>query len=94
MIKFQVYGKAACAKCESTKDKVRHLVRKSELDDKVGIAFVDMDSIEGMAEGAFHDVLDIPTTIVWSEKGEALARWDGCIPPSAEIKSFLAQTRA
>ena len=37
---------------------------------------VDMDTVDGMAEGAFRDVADIPTTIV-RDSGVDLARWDG-----------------
>ena len=88
-MKFEVYGKQNCAKCKSAKEKLQHLVRKADVEASVAMAFVDMDSIEGMAEGAFNDVSDIPTVILRSDAGEALARWDGHAPPSLEIQAYL-----
>ena len=49
------------------------LARFRELYD---VVFFDMDTVDGMAEGAFRDVADIPTTIV-RDSGVDLARWDG-----------------
>lgn len=88
-MKFEVYGKQGCAKCLSTKEKLHHLVRKADAEASVAMAFVDMDTIEGLAEGAFYDVSEIPTVILRSGAGEALARWDGRIPPSIEVQAYL-----
>jgi len=52
-----------------------------------------MNSIQGRAEGAFYDVRHVPTTLLWSDDEEPLARWEGCIPPSVEIKTFLSDVR-
>jgi len=90
-MKFEVFGKGGCAKCSSTKDKINHLVGKAEAGGAFSVAFVDMDTIEGMAEGAFNDVLDIPTTILRSDGGDAVARWDGKVPPSAEVQAYLSR---
>lgn len=91
-MRFEVFGKADCAKCTSTKDKLNHLLSKGQADGD-SITFIDVETIEGMAEGAFHDVRDVPTTILRSDDGEPLARWDGCIPPSVEVQSFLTAPR-
>jgi len=90
-MRFEVFGRARCARCKSTMAKLEHLVKKAGLNGAVRITSVDMDSIEGMAEGAFHDVQRVPTTILWSDGGDPLARWDGRIPPSAPIQGFLAE---
>jgi hypothetical protein len=79
--------------CQSTKDKLAHLLAKAQAADAVGLAFVDMDSIQGRAEGAFYDVRQLPTTLFWSDDDEPLARWEGCIPPASEIKTFLSEAR-
>ena len=93
-MKFEVFGKANCAKCKSTKDKLTHLASKAEPVAVVAIAFHDMDSVEGLAEGAFNDVQDVPTVILRSDDGRPLARWDGKIPPALEVQSFLARPNA
>jgi len=90
-MEFEVYGKAQCAKCASTKDKLAHLIQRAEMVGQVGLSFVNVDTVQGMADGAFHDVHEVPTTILRSENGKPIARWDARIPPAAEIKAFLAK---
>ncbi|HUX01002.1 MAG: hypothetical protein WBD63_11695 [Phycisphaerae bacterium] len=92
-MRFEVFGRANCGACEGTKNKITHVLRKSALVDRIGLSFVDMGTIQGMAEGAFYDVRQVPTTLLWSDEGEAVARWEGCVPPSAEIQAFLADAR-
>ena len=55
---------------------------------QVEVLHYDMDSEEGMAEGAFRDVSEIPTTIV-DDGGQDMIRWAGVIPDSEEIQSAL-----
>jgi len=90
MLTFEVFGKSGCARCKSTRDKLGHLIRKAGRADEVSLRYHDMETIDGMAEGAFNDVTTVPTTILRSEAGEAVARWDGRLPPSAEVRAYLA----
>jgi len=92
-MKFEVFGKPNCAKCKSTKDKLTHLLSRTD-GGGAAIAFVDMDTVEGLAEAAFQDVHDVPTTILRSDGGDLLARWDGKLPPTAEVHAFLASGQA
>lgn len=89
-MRIQVFGKQGCALCQTTKNKLSHFLNKWGHEGKVEFAFVDMESVEGMAEGAFHDVTDIPTTII-SDSGDALGRWERQIPPSEEIKRLIEE---
>jgi len=93
-MKFEVYGKLNCAKCKSTKDKLSHLLTKAALGEAVPLVFVDVDGVEGMAEGAFNDVRDVPTTILRSDAGEPLARWEGKPPLSTEVFPFLGAAKS
>lgn len=90
-MKFEVFGKVGCPKCESTKDKLTHFVSKAEVPAEV--TFFDVATVEGRAEGAFNDVRAVPTTIVRSDAGAALARWEGHVPPSLEIQAFLGAAK-
>jgi len=87
-MQVQVFGKQNCAKCETTKHKVAHFITKLGLGGKVEMQFFDMETVEGLTEGAFRDVFDVPTTIIQNE-GQDLARWEGTIPPTADIKKHL-----
>jgi hypothetical protein len=89
-MRIQVFGKQGCALCQTTKNKLAHFLGKWGHEGKVEFAFVDMESVEGMAEGAFSDVTEIPTTII-SDNGDALGRWERQIPPSEEIKRIIEE---
>ncbi len=89
---FEVYGKAGCARCKSTRDKLDHLIAKTRRVGDVTLLYHDMETIDGMAEGAFNDVTAVPTTILRGEAGHPVARWDGRLPPSGEVKAYLARS--
>jgi hypothetical protein len=93
MTKINVFGKMGCAKCDTTKTKLRHFLGAWEMDHKVEMVFHDMDTVDGMAEGAFHDVDQIPSTIV-ENSGRNVARWDGEVPNSKRMKVVLHETAA
>ena len=89
-----IFGKDGCARCKSTKNKVTHLLGKWGLKESVGLRFVDMETVDGLAEGSFRDVFEIPVTIVDLE-GRQMARWDGIVPNSQDLRVSLEdQARA
>lgn len=88
-MKVEVFGKEDCAICKSTQRKLGHFVEKWGLKERVDISFVDMDTVEGMAEAAFRDILEVPTTII-SADGKTCGRWEGVVPPSEEVRGVLS----
>jgi len=91
-MKFLVFGKAGCARCQTTKSKLTHFVAKAGLEGQVAIEYHDLDMVKGMAEAAFHDVMSIPTTILLDGNERPMARWEG-IPHAAEIQAFLGDAQ-
>ena len=87
-MEVHLFGTEKCGKCQSTKHKVEHLVRKFGLQGKVRLAFFDMETVDGRAEGAFYEVHAIPTTII-RQNGRDVARWEGEVPDSAELKGLF-----
>ena len=83
-----IFGKQGCVKCTSTKNKVGHCLAKWGLEETVKLDFLDMASVDGMSEGAFRDVWEIPTTIVEGTE-DVIARWDGEVPRSEWLRSSL-----
>ena len=81
-----VFGKKGCAKCESTKRKIDHLLSKRGLDAEV--LFTDLDTPDGMAEAAFLDVGEVPTTIICVDGSDSV-RWNGEIPRSDDLLKAL-----
>lgn len=89
-MKIDVYGKPGCAKCKTTKEKLAHFLQKWNVGDTVVLGFVDMETPDGLAKGVFNDVYDvIPVTIILDDQEQPLARWEGDVPPSAEVARIL-----
>ena len=84
-MEIQVFGKHGCARCESTKKKVAFFLRKWDLVNDVQMTFFDMETVDGRAEGAFNDVVSVPTTILCRD-GASVARWDGAVPDSEQLR--------
>ena len=55
-MRLEVFGKTNCAKCKSAKEKLAHLLSKDGAAAAASLQFFDLDTVEGMAEGAFSDV--------------------------------------
>ena len=90
MVRIAIFGRQECVRCKTTKSKLRHFVSRWKLDHAVQLTFHDLDTVEGLAEGAFHDVQDIPLTII-ENGGHQLARWDGEVPNSQALKLVLEE---
>ena len=81
---IKVFGKPNCAKCKTTKNKLEFFLPKWNVSNQVKMSFYDMDTVDGLAEGAFYDVDNIPTTVV-EKDGKEIKRWELEVPPSKEI---------
>ena len=87
---MSLFGKNGCAKCYSTQRKICHLLKLWGLENAVELQYHDMDTVDGLAEGMFHDVGSVPTTIVHQDDRK-IARWDGRIPKSGELRLYLVK---
>lgn len=79
IIKF--FFKKDCPKCPAAKEVV------SRFGDWV--EYYDLDTVDGLAEGAFMQVMATPTTIVIDEQGREVRAWRGEIPSEDELKSLV-----
>lgn len=88
-MRIEIYGKPGCAHCKTTKNKFTHFMTKWGVADQVSVDFFDVSTPEGMAEGAFNDVGDkLPTTILRHES-QQIARWNGVVPGTDDIRQFV-----
>lgn len=87
-MEINIFGKADCVKCETAKKRLKSLLSRKKLTKEIPLNYFDMESVDGMAEGAFYDVLEVPTIII-NDKNEKLGRWDGNVPPTSEITKLL-----
>jgi len=84
-----VFGKLKCGKCKGAQSRVSFLIDKMGLNNAIPLRFVDLESVDGRAEGAFHDVYDaVPVTIIQNE-GRSLGRWEGVMPKTDEMQPLF-----
>ncbi len=84
-----VFGKRECDACKAAVEKIEYFARKWERND-VAVEYVDMDTPDGLAEGAYRDVYDIPTVIL-DRDGDEVVRWVKTVPVSREFRKYFVQ---
>jgi hypothetical protein len=89
-VKVKVFGKPGCEFCKTTMKKFETFINRWKIDPKnVELTFFDMETVDGLAEGAFYGVVKIPSTVIENNEN-VLARWDGQVPLSEEFKAHFA----
>ncbi len=87
MKRVYVFGKSTCSVCKDAFDKILYFKEKKGF--YAEIKYFDLETVDGLAEGAFNEVSDIPTIIIFDNKTE-LARWVKQPPISEEFLPYLA----
>ena len=85
-----LFGREECPNCKVAKKNVAAFLEKNGITESVKHNYYDMDTVDGLAEGAFNDVRSIPTTII-TDNGEDIARWDGVVPPQEELSQKISE---
>jgi glutaredoxin len=96
-MEVKVFGKPGCEFCKTTVKKFETFMGRWKIDpQQVKLTFFDMETVDGLAEGAFYSVTKIPSTVIEREDN-VLAFWHGKVPLSEEFKNhfneFLAAAR-
>jgi len=86
---IELYGKQDCGLCKSARKKIDRLLARWQIERKVRVVMLDVDTPDGAAESDFHDVFDIPSVLL-KHDGELVARWDGAAPNSNELHQRLS----
>jgi len=88
-MEIKVFGKPNCEFCKTTMKKFEtFLARWNVPPDKAALKFFDMETVDGLTEGAFYGVTKIPSTVIENEQA-VIARWDGKVPLSEEFKEHF-----
>lgn len=88
-MEVKVFGKPGCEFCKTTVKKFETFFDRWNIDkNEVSLSFYDMETVDGLAEGAFYSVVKIPATII-EKDSNIINRWDGKVPLSEEFKSIL-----
>jgi hypothetical protein len=87
-MEIKVFGRPSCQVCKQAIEKIDYFLDKWKYTEQVPVNYFDMDTMDGLAEGAFYEVSDIPT-VVLEEKKDELDRWVKRPPLSKELKPHL-----
>jgi len=88
MKKVYIFGKPTCPICKDAHNKIKYFKEKKNFNAE--IKYFDMETVEGLTEGAFHEVSDIPTVIIFDNKDE-LIRWVKRPPVSEDFLPYLIE---
>lgn len=86
MTKIYVFGKPSCPVCKDARNKLQYFKEKKKFD--ADIVYYDMETLDGLVEGAYNEVIDIPTVIVFNDDHE-LVRWVKKPPVSEEFLPYV-----
>jgi hypothetical protein len=86
-VKFKVFGRQSCEVCHKVNEKMEYF--RSHWLNEAKIDYFDIETMDGMAEGAFNDVADIPT-VVLEKDGKEQNRWTKTAPTFEELKTILS----
>ncbi len=86
MKEVYVFGKPTCPVCKDAHNKIQYF--KNKIGFNAEVKYFDMETVDGLTEGAYREVSDIPTVIIIDEKGE-IARWVKKPPISEEFLPYL-----
>ena len=90
-MKIKIFGKESCSLCQSAKKKISFFLAHWNVSNQVEVTYFDMDTAEGLAEGAYYDVGKIPTIIAEREDGQLIKKWEAKAPLSEELKETLEE---
>ena len=85
-MKLTVFGKRGCSACQQAKAKVEYYLAKWQVD--IPLEYCDLETVDGLALGAFHDVVEIPTVLL-EAAGRELRRWVRFPPRSDELYELV-----
>lgn len=81
-MKIKYFFKQDCPKCPAAKE----VIKKFE----DFVEYYDLDTVDGLAEGAYYMVSSTPTTVIVDEEGREVVSWRGSLPPESEIRSLTS----
>ncbi|MDD5259352.1 MAG: hypothetical protein PHD29_05250 [bacterium] len=87
-VKIKIFGKTNCDACKAVKEKFNFFLNHWGLANQAEIIYIDLDTVDGLSQGAYADALEFPTTIL-EKNGQELARWKKTVPTSQEFKQFF-----
>lgn len=88
----EIYGRKGCSACDGARKKFNTFIKKWDLKEKVIVKYFDMDTEEGVENGAINGIVKIPTiVIVDTDRNKEITRWEGKSPISKEFENIIKE---
>ena len=84
-IEVLVFGREECPGSKESRETAKNRLSYQE---KIKCTYFDVDTVDGRAEAAYHDVNELPATLI-IEKERIAKRWDGITPPEEEFQQEI-----
>ena len=82
----KIFWKANCPKCPAAKN-IGNILKG----EGVKVIKYNLDTMDGLAEGAYHSVMTTPTLIIEDKKEKHIASFRGDLPTTQEIHKLINQ---
>jgi len=86
MVILKIFTQPDCPKCPPAKALARQLITSNL---QLTTELFDVATVDGMAEGAFYQVMSTPTVLLTDNEGKVVGEWRGKSPSKEEILSKL-----
>lgn len=81
---IKLFWKENCPYCPQAKEVCEKLQKQG-----MYVEYLDIDTIDGMAEANFYGIMSTPTVIIVDKEGNEIASWHGQIPDEHKIIKLL-----
>jgi glutaredoxin len=83
-ITVKIFVKNNCPNCPKAKVLIKEFVTNS-----ISYKEFNVDTLDGMAEAAFHSIMATPSVILVNEEDRIEKGWYGMVPTLSEIEELL-----
>jgi len=84
-LKIKIFTQEGCPKCPAAKELGQKLAQEFLVE------WYDVQTIEGLTEASYFQVLSTPTIILTDEDNQELLAWRGEVPQEKELKKQISQ---
>ena len=87
-MKLKVFTQPGCPNCPPAKELAKKL--KKDKPANLEIELFNTATVDGMAEGAFYQVMATPTVLLTDDQGKIVHDWRGRSPKEKEVLAHLS----
>lgn len=82
----KIFWKSECPKCPAAKNVGDELKKEG-----VKVIHYNLDTVDGLAEGAYYSVMSTPTLIIEDTEENHIADFRGTVPTPHEVRRLISQ---